>query len=460
MTVSPDVLAACIDDVRSGRVSVDDCVASHPLVEVELRCILEVATSIVPPTFPPMDSVARARGRASLMAALANDTPVATKFVGERYLRTMLAAVMQSGTFTKIERVSPLFIASVLVATVALGGGAVAAAGEALPGDALYPIKLTVEEVQLTTLRGDEAKARYSLRKAADRVTEIDRASELGREDAIATAAASYIQDLADANRYLSQANASGHDVQAETDGLNGELARQRVALEDAKRRTPPGAQAVVSAAEHAARVGISVPSSAGGTTISETATPAGMGGKTTSPLTMPTLIASETPNAKSTPKPTPSVQSTTAPQPSELDNNQTRGPSETPRPSGDHSDAAGPKSLRRSDFDDFGEDRRRNPARILSPASVPTSAARPTPKPEPTEIRRPSPTPQPSQGDRSPPARATRHPEPTEGLDPRPSFHEPDHRRPPPTAVPKAKPKQSQNAGSDDHGGESDNDH
>jgi hypothetical protein len=177
-------------------------------------------------------------------------------------------------------------------------------------------------------------------------------------------------------------------------------------------------------------------------------------------PLTTPTFSASETPNATSTLKPASSVQSSDAAEPTESDNNRARRLSETPTPSGEPSDPAGPKSNRRSDFDGSNEDRHRTPTSISSPPSVPVSVDQPTQEPEATEIRRPKHTPRPTPDDRSPPARPTKPPEPAESSDPKANPPGSDQHQPAPTAGPQATAKPNQKSGSDDHGGGSGNDH
>jgi hypothetical protein len=260
VNVSPDVLARCLESVRSGQLTTDECVAAHPEIAAELRPILEVAASLRPPPLAPMDPIARARGRAALIAAMASEDPAIEPLAGSRYLHAVLAALTRpNNLINRSARLRALPVAVTIVLAIALGGGAVAASAESLPGDPLYPVKLTVENVQLAAAPNDAARAQLSLQQAGSRVDEIDRASRFGRADAIGTAAASYIQSVTNANQHLAKAAASGQNVEGLATGLNNDLASQRTALEADENVAPTSARAALIAAARAASLGISV---------------------------------------------------------------------------------------------------------------------------------------------------------------------------------------------------------
>ena len=83
-----------------------------------------------------------------------------------------------------------------LLAATALGGGAVYASGDALPGDALYGIKTGAEEVQLA-LAGDAQDINLYNQFLAERALEIGELVETERFDDLAVAAQHYEQNLA-----------------------------------------------------------------------------------------------------------------------------------------------------------------------------------------------------------------------------------------------------------------------
>lgn len=75
--------------------------------------------------------------------------------------------------FVSINLSRPMGISSVLIIIVALTGGTSFAAQGALPGDILYPVKVSInEEVRAAVTLDAEAKARYEARRAEVRLQE------------------------------------------------------------------------------------------------------------------------------------------------------------------------------------------------------------------------------------------------------------------------------------------------
>lgn len=64
---------------------------------------------------------------------------------------------------------------------LALSFGTIEAAGRSLPGDLLYPVKLTVEQAHLALLRNEEARLRYLQALARQRLAEVREVMALGR---------------------------------------------------------------------------------------------------------------------------------------------------------------------------------------------------------------------------------------------------------------------------------------
>lgn len=81
------------------------------------------------------------------------------------------------------------FIAIALVLAAALGGGVSVASQNALPGDALYGFKISVNEnIQGTLAFDDKSKADFNIAKAEARLEEAAKLSAEGRLDANAQA--------------------------------------------------------------------------------------------------------------------------------------------------------------------------------------------------------------------------------------------------------------------------------
>ena len=71
-------------------------------------------------------------------------------------------------------------ILAVVIGTAAVGGGAVWAAGDSLPGDFIYPVKLTVEDLRMDLARTPEAQVDLALQFAEERAAEIQAMVQTG----------------------------------------------------------------------------------------------------------------------------------------------------------------------------------------------------------------------------------------------------------------------------------------
>ena len=71
-------------------------------------------------------------------------------------------------------------IIAMVVGTTAMGGGVVMAAGNSLPGDILYPVKLGVEDVRMAVTADPAARAELALEFTAERTAEVERLLERG----------------------------------------------------------------------------------------------------------------------------------------------------------------------------------------------------------------------------------------------------------------------------------------
>jgi hypothetical protein len=132
--VSSDVILACLDDIRAGRRTLDECVAQHPEAAAELRELAGVAMAIRIDDAPAMDEAARLRGRAELLAAITSNghQPAENRALLARALawRPRWLAALGAG-----------------LSALAAGGAVAYAAYGAPPDSPLYPVRQAVEVV-------------------------------------------------------------------------------------------------------------------------------------------------------------------------------------------------------------------------------------------------------------------------------------------------------------------------
>ncbi len=107
----------------------------------------------------------------------------------------------------------PLVIIALVMAAV-LGGGVSMEANKALPGDALYPFKIGVNErAEGYLARGDAAKAHVDVELAEAR---LDEAQALARENKLSVAAQSQLTQ--NFNAHVAEATALGKKLESQKD--------------------------------------------------------------------------------------------------------------------------------------------------------------------------------------------------------------------------------------------------
>lgn len=177
------VLENCLGLMTQG-VSVEDCLAAHPQLADELEPLLRTASTIHEQLTPGMPQTAKLRARARVMGEWdRRHQPSRQNWAFPSFLPRWAA------------------VAAALVLAIFLGSvGTVSAAGNAVPGDYLYPIKEARENTQLWLGRSPEAKIDIYSRMVKERVKELRELAMEGSVDDSSVALArlqSHVADVA-----------------------------------------------------------------------------------------------------------------------------------------------------------------------------------------------------------------------------------------------------------------------
>src|SRR5512141_817272 len=117
-----EILTTCIDEIRSGKSSIEDCIARYPEFDKDLRSLLEIGIKIIPDDVKPTPEF-KMRARAHLFN---EDT-------------TASVSGQTSGWWRWREFSTPArALAGVVIALIVIvvtGGSTVYAAQNSLPGD-------------------------------------------------------------------------------------------------------------------------------------------------------------------------------------------------------------------------------------------------------------------------------------------------------------------------------------
>jgi hypothetical protein len=168
-----DILAQCIDDVKAGRSSTEDCLASHPGVRERLEPLLRLALDIGwPADFGPSPRF-KVRARVWLMEQI-NAWEAVRRWRWPRYGDKMQLIPHRRFSMANI-------IVAIALALSALAGGTAYAAQASMPGDVLYPVKLRTEQAGMMLAGDDVARAERALDLAERRLKEMVALAEMQR---------------------------------------------------------------------------------------------------------------------------------------------------------------------------------------------------------------------------------------------------------------------------------------
>jgi hypothetical protein len=158
-------LIECLDALAQGE-SVERILARYPQDAAQLRPLLQTAVGLPTLRMEPSEAV-KMRARQKFLAQAA---------------ALRIPAKRQGWAF--LPRFATGFVAAALVAVV-LSTGAVAASGSSLPGDPLYGLKRTVENVQLGTTGSPVVRDELQREFEQRRRDEANRLLDAGRESEV-----------------------------------------------------------------------------------------------------------------------------------------------------------------------------------------------------------------------------------------------------------------------------------
>ena len=196
MVTLEDLLAQCLDDLAKGS-SVEECLARYPQWRDELKPLLLTAQRIhtaprVVPS-PAFRQVARTR----MLNLIQAEAPVEHRSRGvvQVYVHRILQPFLNIPTMAR-HLSAPILASLLLVASMIIGGGVVYASGDSLPGDILYPVKLTTEQVQLTLSLYETGDAQLHLKFAGERVREAVELAARSKIEGVDTPINRYVRQM------------------------------------------------------------------------------------------------------------------------------------------------------------------------------------------------------------------------------------------------------------------------
>lgn len=249
MSKFEDILARCIDDIKTGRSTIEDCVARYPHVREQLEPLLRIALKI--PEIPEVkpSSSFRIKARVQLMDQI-HDRRAVTKRPWSRYnMETEQIQLRRRFSMAGI-------VIAIVLALSAIGGGTAYASQASLPGDTLYPVKLATEELRMMLPGDDVAKIERALGFADRRVEEMATLAENDRPQHLGAAAERYEDAINNVLTRLERARAGGPGGANTTAIVGNATARHLHVLDRVHDLVPDQAKAAITRAREASMRG------------------------------------------------------------------------------------------------------------------------------------------------------------------------------------------------------------
>jgi hypothetical protein len=141
-------------------------------------------------------------------------------------------------------------IVAILVTLSLVAGGTAYASQDSLPGDALYPVKMTIEELILNLPADDAAKVGRGLDFADRRIWEMEVLTAEGRPEALNTTADKYGIAIAEIAEQIGTGNKTTADLVAAATAIHLEV------LANVWEQVPEQAKPAIAAAINASAAG------------------------------------------------------------------------------------------------------------------------------------------------------------------------------------------------------------
>jgi hypothetical protein len=200
-----EILVECLDDIKAGRSSVEDCLDKYPSMRAQLEPLLKVARGIREPPDVKPSPVFKVKTRVWLMDQIhGGETAIGWPW-------SLNIAKARPVPYIKRFATSMAGIILVIVLVVSgLGVGTVYAAQGSLPGDTLYSVKIATEQVEMLLPGDDVARAKRALSFADKRVKEMIALAEKGRPQDLNVVVEKYGYALNTALIMMEQAGENG----------------------------------------------------------------------------------------------------------------------------------------------------------------------------------------------------------------------------------------------------------
>ncbi len=215
-----EALQSCLDLIRGGRETINSVVARYPEYGDELRAQLEIAlwlSSASTALDPRPGFVAASRSRLVSRIQRESQPDLIPPMTWAERLQNFLSA----------QKVAPVAFVFILMLGLVVSGTVVSASQISLPGDDLYSVKLTLEQLALATSLDEKNDAELQIQHVENRLTEVQALIVEERYEEVAGTIQEYeeqvsktletIQTVSDQDRFIA------YELAAQLEGILAE---------------------------------------------------------------------------------------------------------------------------------------------------------------------------------------------------------------------------------------------
>ncbi|MFW6117863.1 MAG: DUF5667 domain-containing protein [Chloroflexota bacterium] len=241
-----DILVQCVEDIKTGRSSIEDCLERYPAAREQLEPLLRIALAIQePPDVNPSPGF-KVRSRHQLMEQI-HERQAVTRWPSFRYNNQ----IPQRSRFSMAR-----MIVAIALALLALAGGTIYASQGSLPGDTLYPVKAATEQLLMRLPGDDVGRAERGLGFANRRIVEIEALVEAGRSVQLDLAVDKYDHALGVTLDSIEEARGKGLSTAEVSELVAEATAKHLAALDAVSDVVPEEAKAAITRAGEVSLMG------------------------------------------------------------------------------------------------------------------------------------------------------------------------------------------------------------
>ena len=249
-----DILSKCIEDIKAGRSSIEDCLGKYSSIRKQLEPLLRIAIEIQESPDVKPSPAFKVRARVQLMEQIYAKQSV-IKWPWVRYINQVKPIPYKRGFNMVRFKMAAIFVAVTLV-VFALGGGTVYASQYSLPGGVLYPVKLGTEQARLFVAANNVDRAELYLTFANSRVGEMKALAERERPEKINLAVNGYDEAIGMTIEKMDEARGKGLDIGGVAELVGEATSKHLSVLDEVYDSVPDEAKEAINMAREVSMTG------------------------------------------------------------------------------------------------------------------------------------------------------------------------------------------------------------